>query len=358
MHSASDRTRRARLRAIAALGLVALPVVGSTFLLPTVAGAATAAVAPAADAGVVAATEDPDPLIDAPGSRLAESPAVESGARQRMGAVEPADDAAAREAFFAAGYSHEDAVALADLWRFDVEQAALRAGSLLAQDVALADSPYASVEAAEGLSDEELAALFLERYSVDDARVLAEQWGAPADVDLADVQARAGRELRGVGVLPFVEPAQSAVAVDDDATAVDDLVDDEAVAVGDEAAEAETEAAAAFTEAGYSDDDAEVLSQVWRTPDAYSAKVRAGGFLRDGIALADSPFATPEAASALNRDELAQLFTTSGYTAEDAEVLASLWGMDVADATVAAGVELKTVGVLPFVDVVLPDDAR
>lgn len=320
MHPAPDHARRNRVRAIAAFGLVALPVVGSTFLLPGVAAGTT-------DAAVVRAAEQRREPAPPP---VTAEPSVAEPAPVEDGYVEPtADDLAAADAFAAAGYSFDDAVALATIWDLpDSWAVKVEGGRLLEQGTALADSPYAFPDAADGLTDEYLAGLFLDLgYGLGDAEVLAEQWG----VDVAEAKSAAARELKIVGALPFVDPV------------VPEVVDDGAVT--------------AFFDGGYSYDDAVALSQIWGLTDSYVAKVKAGGYLRDGVPLVDTPYADPSAAEGLGDAELAQLFLASGYTVADAEVLAAQWGVDVADAKVAAGAELKTVGVLPFVDVVLPGSA-
>jgi hypothetical protein len=109
-------------------------------------------------------------------------------------------------------------------------------------------------------------------------------------------------------------------------------------------------AAQAYADAGYTFDDAVALSQDWGVPDVFQTKVKAGSFLKQGVPLAASPYADPAAADGLSDQQLAQLFHDSGYTAEDAMVLAGNWGVDTGLAKVKAGRELKTVGVLPFVD--------
>jgi hypothetical protein len=109
-------------------------------------------------------------------------------------------------------------------------------------------------------------------------------------------------------------------------------------------------AAQAYADAGYTYVDAVALSRSWGVPDVFQTKVKAGSFLVEGTPLAATPYANPAAADGLSDTQLAQLFVDTGYTAEDAEVLAQHWGVDPGLAKVKAGRELKTVGVLPFVD--------
>jgi hypothetical protein len=106
----------------------------------------------------------------------------------------------------------------------------------------------------------------------------------------------------------------------------------------------------AYADAGYSYEDAVALSRSWGVPDVSQTKVKAGSFLVDGVPLAATPYANPSAADGLSDTQLAQLFVDTGYTAEDAVKLAGNWGVDAGLAKVKAGRELKTVGVLPFVD--------
>ena len=105
-----------------------------------------------------------------------------------------------------------------------------------------------------------------------------------------------------------------------------------------------------YIDSGYSFDDALVLSERWGIGDVYQTKVKAGSYLTNGDALADSPLADVAAADGYSSDELAAFFRGSGYSYEDAEVLARTWRVSVDEAKILAGIELKTVGVLPLVD--------
>lgn len=106
----------------------------------------------------------------------------------------------------------------------------------------------------------------------------------------------------------------------------------------------------AYLDEGYTFEDAVVLSERWGIGDVFLTKVKAGSFLVEGVALAGSPFASPAADDGYGSDELSVFFRSSGYTYEDAETLAQGWGLGVDQAKAKAGSELKTVGVIPFVD--------
>jgi hypothetical protein len=340
-----DPARRSRSRAIAALGLVALPVAGSAVVLPAVANAMSAtrpvaradAVVLADRAAVVDAAalrgpagtparsaQDPTPVDDVPADEVPLDEVDDEVDDDEAAVVEVSpEDQAAVDAFLAAGYSVDDAVVLAELRGLDDSFAAkIEAGRYLVRGTALRDSPLADPTSDDGLSPEYLAQVAVSwGYAPEDVAVLAEAWG----VDVAEAEVRAGRELKTVGVLPFV-----------DLPSVD---------------EAEFGATTAFFDAGYTYTDAEVLAQRWGLPDPYRAKVEAGGHLRDGVALAASPFADPSAAEGRTSEDLAAVFAAAGYTADDAVVLAAGWGVGVAEAQARGGSELATVGVLPFVDV-------
>ena len=105
--SQADRARRNRRRGAVAFGLIALPVVGTAFVLPAIANATPASTAAAVAPASSATTTDPDQ--------------------------------AAVQAYLDAGYSFDDAVTLASLWNAneDAYQAKVQAGGFLADGVAL-----------------------------------------------------------------------------------------------------------------------------------------------------------------------------------------------------------------------------
>jgi hypothetical protein len=229
MDASPDRASRSGRRSAVAFGLIALPVVGTAFVLPAVAnattGPVTAAVAPT---GGVTTTD-------------------------------PEQDAV--QAYLDAGYSFDDAVALAGRWGVaDPYQLKVRAGGFLRDGVALPDTPFASPAADDGLTPEQLVDVFVSAgYTVGDAQVLAEEWG----VDPTEAKVRAGSELKTVGALPFVDAAPAA--------------DPGEAAVG------------AFFDAGHDYDDAVALAAFWQLPTPYDAKVKAGTWIDGGRPLPAVP---------------------------------------------------------------------
>ncbi|WP_214407924.1 hypothetical protein [Pseudonocardia lacus] len=225
--------RRNRRRAAAA-GLIALPVVGSAFVLPAIANAETATAAAA-----FVGTTDPVP-------------------------TDP--DQAAVLAYLDAGYSYQDSLDLAAIWGLDLDPygVKVKAGSSLEGGVPLKASAPADPTAADGVADERLVELFFELgYTGEDAEVLAGQWG----LSRAEAKVAAGRELKVVGVLPFVD----------------------AVEEGEYVPGPDDAAVAAFFDAGHDYDDAVALAAHWGLPEPFDAKLKAGGLLRSGTALPAVP---------------------------------------------------------------------
>jgi hypothetical protein len=225
--TAADASRRRRRTAVT-LGLVALPVLGSAFVLPAIANAQPSAPIPTRAAALLPGTDRP--------------------------ATTPTADDTFVQAYIDAGYSFDDAVALAQLWGTDQDtyQIKVKAGRFLKDGVALKASPLADPRAADGYSDGELVELFLNLgYDFQDAQLLADKW----DVGVGEAKTRAGRELKTVGVLPFVDPSAFASS-------------DEEAAFG------------AFFDSGLDYDDAVALAKFWGLGQPADAKVKAGNLVR------------------------------------------------------------------------------
>jgi hypothetical protein len=235
------REPRRRRRGAVALGLIALPVVGSAFVLPAIANADST------PADTVATTV-PAALVR-PGT-------------DRPSSTDP--DEAAVLAYLDAGYSFDDSIGLAQAWGLDPEPFAIKvkAGSFLKQGVPLKAAPLSDPTADDGASDEHLVDLFFALgYTGEDAEVLAEQWGIP----FGEAKVAAGRELKVVGVLPFVDPlVEESRAYDEGAVT-------------------------AFFDAGLDYDDAIALADFWGLGEPFEAKLKAGGLLRAGEAMPSVP---------------------------------------------------------------------
>jgi hypothetical protein len=228
---------RRRRRTAVTLGLVALPVLGSAFVLPAIANAQPGTPVPTRTAVLLPGTDRP--------------------------ATTPTADDTFVQAYLDAGYSFDDAVVLAQLWGTDQDtyRVKVKAGRFLHRGIPLKASPLADPTGADGYSDEHLVDLFLDSgYDLEDARLLADKW----DIGIGEAKARAGRELKTVGVLPFVDPSAFASS-------------------------AEEAAFAAFFDAGLDYDDAVALAKFWGLGEPADAKVKAGNLVRAGQPLPAVP---------------------------------------------------------------------
>jgi hypothetical protein len=92
-------------------------------------------------------------------------------------------------AFWDAGYTSEDVEALSDLWQSDATTAKARAGQLLLDGDPVPVAPGSHAES--GPDDAALDAFWDAGYTFEDAQALAELW----QVDTGDAKARAGQLL-------------------------------------------------------------------------------------------------------------------------------------------------------------------
>ncbi len=167
------------------------------------AGVAAAAVPGAPGAGV----------LDAFGLRVGHEHGHGAPAPVRHGQPTPAeapveapvvDESAAYNAFWNAGYSYDDAIALADLWQLDVSQTKVKAGHLVIDGQALpippsgtpTDPATAGCEARTDsalveLTEAQYDAFWGAGYTVEDMDALAKLW----DTGCIETKARAGQLL-------------------------------------------------------------------------------------------------------------------------------------------------------------------
>ena len=188
--STSPRHREPRRHRIVAAGLIGLPVLASVLLLPATANATGAAAGGTDVFHSATAVHSSHPSDD----DLSEGAVV--------------------EVFATAGYSYDDALVLSRSWGLgDALAAKAKAGDFLAHGTALADTPYADRLPDDGYDDARLTAIFhANGYTHQDALVLADRWG----VSVAEAKAKAGRELWATGVLPFVDPTPVDAALNSD----------------------------------------------------------------------------------------------------------------------------------------------
>ena len=166
-------------------------------------------------------------------------------------------------AYFAAGYTYEDAVGLAQLWKIsDPYQAKIDAGTkLLAGEtlpIAAGSQPTPTTPTSPtpevSVSATDLAAYFAAGYGYDDALKLAQLWHMTGDP--ATTKAEAGRRLLAGQQLPIAPISPSPT--------------------GTVPANGTDAAVAAYFAAGYTYDDAVTLGNMWNIADTYQVKADAG----------------------------------------------------------------------------------
>ena len=176
--------------------------------------------------------------------------------------------------------------------------------------------------------DKDLAAYFAAGYGYDDAVQLAALWHTGQDIGL--VKAEAGRRLLAGETLPITpHPNPSGPTTPDPAASADEA------------------AVRAFFDAGYVWDDAVQLAQLWKLADPSQAKILAGKRLEAGQTLPIKP--TPANVAAAKESIAIGKFFAAGYTYDDAVKLADLWKLpDAYSAKVAGGEKLLAGQSLPF----------
>jgi hypothetical protein len=180
-------------------------------------------------------------------------------------------------AFFAAGYTYEDAVGLAQLWKTsDPYQAKIDAGGKLVAGETLPikpgsqpTPPAASVTPSESVSATDLDAYFAAGYGYDDALQLAQLWHMTGDP--ATVKAEAGRRLLAGEKLPITPMTPSPTPP------------------GSAPVNGTDAAVAAYFSAGYTYNDAVTLGRMWNISDTYQVKADAGQKLLAGQTLPIRP---------------------------------------------------------------------
>ncbi|NAZ88484.1 hypothetical protein GTR00_20670, partial [Kineococcus sp. T90] len=191
----------------------------------------------------------------APGT-AAPAPAPGGQEALRQAARAAAQEAAALDAYFAAGYVWEDAVELGGLWNVDPVQAKVSAGGELLAGRELPVDPGGQPHGAPAPSPE-LAAYFGAGYGWDEAVELARLW----NVEPVEAKTTAGAHLLSGRDLPL-EPgtAPGAPPAPEDPRAPQ---------------------REAFSAAGYTYDDAVELGELWGV-DPWEAKALAGERLLAG----------------------------------------------------------------------------
>jgi uncharacterized protein YciW len=185
------------------------------------------------------------------------------------------------EAFFAAGYTYDDAVTLASLWKTaDPYSAKVKAGQrlLAGQTVPVAASTTPGPNALDTARVDEF---FAAGYTYGDAVTLAGLWHS-ADPYSAKIEG--GRRIAAAEQLP-IPPSSTA------ATATPSMSPTAPGAPGAAASDSSQADIDAFYAAGYTYNDAVNLAQLWHTTDTYQAKIDGGQKLLAGQTLPIAPSA-------------------------------------------------------------------
>lgn len=231
----------------------------------------------------------------------------------------------ALKAYAAAGYTYDDAVDLARIWKIRTPRSAkLTAGrTLLAhRPMPLPPSAEPTLYWRKHQSIDELPAadaFFGAGYDISDAATLAALWNLN---DSYDAKIKAGTALLRQHKLRIL-PGQPSAGQDPEPT--------------------RARAVMAFADAGYDYDDALVLASYWNTGDPTDAKVIAGRKLINGLTMPIQPggqLTDEQAQDARDAAALSSYFG-AGYDYDDAVTLAKLWSSPSAyDAKITAGTKL------------------
>ncbi|MGX6607418.1 hypothetical protein ACWKSP_35625 [Micromonosporaceae bacterium Da 78-11] len=187
-------------------------------------------------------------------------------------------------------------------------------------------SPTVAGTPAQTEFDKDIAAYFDAGYGYDDAVLLAGIWKTKDDIGA--VKAEAGRRLLAGETLP-VQPHPNPTG-------------------SEEPLDPKTEAAyAAFFGAGYVWDDAVRLAKLWKIKDPSDAKVTAGKKLAAGQTLPFKP--KPANVKQAKENKAVDKFFAAGYDVADAVKLAKLWKTaDAYQAKIVAGKKLLAGQTLPI----------
>ncbi len=156
--------------------------------------------------------------------------------------------------------------------------------------------------------------------------------------------------VAGTGVAMAANGSRAAAA--DDPTAADPIAVEapaaeepaDGTAPDDPTGGLTEEQSVALWDAGYTPEDLDALAELWGT-EAMETKSRLGQMLLDGVEVPVAPGSTPSDVPGV--DQYRALWN-AGYTYEDAAALAELWGLDTSDAKLRAGQALLDGETLPI----------
>jgi hypothetical protein len=243
-------------------------------------------------------------------------------------------------AYFAAGYDYNNAVQLSQLWKIsDIEQVKADAGQRLLEGQTLPVTPDLPPEAPV---NQDVSAFFAAGYTYNDAVTLSKLWHNSS----YQAKVEGGKKLLDNEPLPIQPsgpsvPTASSVHVVTGASAaatakwlkskgkvVLTTRGHDAQTLGASDGTAADAARAAYFAAGYDYDDAVALGNLWNESDPWQVKADAGQKLLDGQTLPIAPGSAPAApvdTTQTPTDKDVNAFFAAGYTYDDAVTLGNLW---------------------------------
>jgi hypothetical protein len=239
-------------------------------------------------------------------------------------------DAQGSSAYFAAGYDYNDAVQLEALWNDGktINQVKAEAGIKLLEGDTLPVQPSGTPESK---ADQSVAAFFAAGYTYDDAVTLGNLWH---DTNTYQVKGEAGQKLLDGQKLPIPPsgPPSSSVDVVTGSNAKADIARKLALKSGHVTISrltplvdsGESPALNAYFGAGYDYPNAVALGQLWNETDINQIKTEAGQKLLDGQTLPVSPD-NPPIPQNTKGDKARAAFFNAGYTYADAVTLGNMW---------------------------------
>jgi hypothetical protein len=246
-------------------------------------------------------------------------------------------------AYFAAGYDYPDAVQLATLWNDSgsINHVKAAAGLDLLEGQTLPVKPSGTPETAQ---DKDVNAFFAAGYTYEDAVTLGTMWH---DSNTYQVKGEAGKKLLAGQPLPIQPSGPSdpqagttTVMTGARAAAMAKMLKGKVLlttrggmnhvqVLGTPAAETPADKARdAFFAAGYDYNDAVALGNMWHESDPWQVKADAGQKLLDGQTLPIKPGSSPTApidVTPTQTDKDVNAFFAAGYTYDDAVTLGNMW---------------------------------
>jgi hypothetical protein len=264
-------------------------------------------------------------------------------------------------AFFAAGYDYSDAQQLATLWNDtgSINSIKAEAGEKLLEGQTLPVKPTGQPESAE---NSDVAAFFAAGYTYDDAVTLSKTWHDSS----YQAKAEGGKKLLAGETLPIPpsgpkDPSagSSLVVVPGSASAAKTKAlflsrakqakGGRAVVVANgQTSDGESPALDKYFASGYDYNDALSLGKLWNQTDVNQIKTEAGQKLLAGDTLPVKP--SGDAAEVIPAKTTAEVnaFFNAGYTYNDAVKLGQLWNEDSWHAKADGGQKLMDGQTLPI----------